>query len=107
MNKMSPSLSKYPKALEYENKDCYLNQLLTKYVTIDKIEGREYYILEMPEYNHMEVYRTDKYCDVELLQDMDAVFAKNGIQTNYATEYENKYIVFLTPDEYNKYLQSS
>tara|TARA_R100001369_G_scaffold84100_1_gene116753 strand:- start:940 stop:1227 length:288 start_codon:yes stop_codon:yes gene_type:complete len=92
MNKMSPSLVTYPKALEYENKDCYLNQLLTKYVTIDKYEGREYYILEIPEYNHMEVYRTDKYFDIEILQDMDMIFEKNGKKTNYANEYYNKYM---------------
>tara|TARA_R110001592_G_scaffold243167_4_gene504079 strand:+ start:2406 stop:2681 length:276 start_codon:yes stop_codon:yes gene_type:complete len=90
MNKMK--LSKYPKALEYENKDCYLNQLLTKYVTIDKIEGREYYILEMPEYDYMDLYRTDKYCDLEILQDMDMIFETNGKKTNYATEYYNKYM---------------
>ena len=105
MNKMSPSLSKYPKPLLFENEDCYLNKLLTKYVTIDKLDGLEYYVLEMPEYNHMELYRIDKYCHVELLQDMDAVFAKNGIQTNYGIDYENKYIVLVTPDEYNKSLQ--
>tara|TARA_R110001599_G_scaffold180767_1_gene373430 strand:+ start:718 stop:993 length:276 start_codon:yes stop_codon:yes gene_type:complete len=90
MNRMK--LSKYPKALEYENKDCYLNQLLTKYVTIDKIEGREYYILEMPEYDYMDLYRTDKYCDLEILQDMDMIFETNGKKTNYATEYYNKYM---------------
>lgn len=75
------------------NTKCEIGIVVNKYITIEDIgTPHEYYYLYMPEYNISHALISSDYSLVEIIQDMDRIFGKNGKQTNYARDYSKKYM---------------
>tara|TARA_R110002072_G_scaffold177292_1_gene333199 strand:- start:5817 stop:6071 length:255 start_codon:yes stop_codon:yes gene_type:complete len=72
-----------------------LNLITNHYIKDIVIDGYPHYLLIMDEYDIIEVYNKDKYCILEVLQDIDGFNKDSDIYTNYYLEYKTHFYTQL------------
>ena len=62
---------------------------MDKYIShgVGEHDGQAYFVLTMKEYKVVKVYPKNKYCELELLQDIDIENEKHGLITHYYEKY--------------------
>ena len=76
------------------NTKCEIEQTANKYITIEDIgTPYEHFFLYMPQYDITHALITSDFSFIEILQDMDLFFKRNGKETTYAKDYHKKYCI--------------
>mgnify|MGYP003635970178 CR=1 FL=1 len=71
-----------------------LELIVSKYIKDIVIDKQHHYLLVMDEFNILEKYSKEKYCILEVLQDIDQHNKDNNIDTSYYERYCSKYMTF-------------
>ena len=68
-----------------------LNLIVNNYIKHIVIDDYPHYLLIMDEYGIVDIYNKDKYCILEVLQDIDSINNNHNIETNLYEQYDKRY----------------
>tara|TARA_R110000822_G_scaffold252108_1_gene378808 strand:- start:730 stop:963 length:234 start_codon:yes stop_codon:yes gene_type:complete len=68
------------------------DKIVSHYIKDIVIDGYPHYLLVMHQFDIIDIYNKDKYCILEVLQDIDGIHEQNNIDTKYYEEYYKRYI---------------